>query len=1264
MTAPRSSLVARLIALVAIVSVCYLGWSEFRRFDDLRAAVGPTVDYDVPRARKELTRRLHALERETSRLAEQALEATSGLTDAADQFGALREIDLPADAGLILLDVHDQPLAWMGATEEAALALVAEGNRTRTFTTPDTRQLAVVHTQSSPVPNVPVVAIAHRPYHSSYRLLDPVTLEADIERGFRVGRVRVVHDLSSTDGEPVASQDGGSLARVVVAPLSRESWIERVERDATSRRVGIVVVLLLAGLAWLWHHTRRRGDGVLPGSRRPHLLRAVGTAAACAALLFLPLQRLLPPEHDLVDPDVYGGSAAGNPLALLLTCAAALGVATCLRRAAAPRRATQESEARTHGPAWNLLLPLVAVGGRLVLEWLIADVTANSRAEFFPAQSLFPAAGPAVVLLALVCAAGAVLAVLRMAWARSWFATHDRAIWVGTLVLAVVLAPIGPGDADLTGLLPLAWVAMAPAIAGFAYSLATPARAGLVPLALALALFPAVERSLATLRQDEALMRSEELTPSDDTVDRARIREALEQAASSEVLREGLNGPRLPDGIARDLWSQSSLPDTPRGSGIFIEPFLGGPRGRQITVDLSPQEWMDLPTRPNTETWIERVGGKGLGTGGEWLIGETPVTAAGRDTPAATVRVVIERRSPYSARLPDLDLLVTPTRPGLREPLTVEVTDYDPSGRLASGTAERALAGASLEPRQIQRAMADPAARWLTTESGGRTLRVHLSPADDEAGTRAVAFDTGGTGALLLRVTKLAVLGTLAALVALALTLHRWALGMRLQLAGRLVLAFVLVSAGPIVVLTWATSRIVDLRRTAVDRRDLQEAVDVVASMVAHDPEVSSWVTYHQDGGAPGGEPLRPLAYSLGHHANFFERGELLTSSDPGLVEIGVLPRRLPGDAYHEIALLRRPLHISREEVGGYEFDVGYAPSRVGDGLIVSVPVLHRRTERDREMVEFFTTVLGFYLLSLVGAIAGGTWLAARLTRPLRELTGATRRVAAGDLSSPVPAVGPGEFAEVVHAFNGMMRDLAESRERLVQAEKEAAWREMARQVAHEVKNPLTPMRLAAEHLRRAHNDRSPRFAEILERSVAVIVRQTEALKRIATDFSAFARLPRQHRERVAVRRLVEEIGELYQGVPQLEVTVELPDDDPHVLADPDELKRVLINLVGNAVEAIDGAPGTIHCRLRVDPDRRVRIEIEDDGPGIPEESRQHLFEPSFSTKTGGTGLGLAICKRAVEDLGGSIAITSRIGEGTLVTMHLPIADGDATPES
>jgi signal transduction histidine kinase len=205
-------------------------------------------------------------------------------------------------------------------------------------------------------------------------------------------------------------------------------------------------------------------------------------------------------------------------------------------------------------------------------------------------------------------------------------------------------------------------------------------------------------------------------------------------------------------------------------------------------------------------------------------------------------------------------------------------------------------------------------------------------------------------------------------------------------------------------------------------------------------------------------------------------------------------------------------------------------------------------------------------------------------------------------------------------------------------------------------------MRLAAQHLLRAYGDRHPDFEEILSRSVDTIIRQTEALKRIAGEFSAFARLPTRDLRPVGPASIAREVAGLYQGDVDITVVEEIQ-EAPEVLADEDELRRILVNLTTNAVEAMQDGGGTLTLGIRKAraalggvPREVVEVIVRDTGVGIPPTDLARLFEPNFSTKTGGTGLGLAITRTLVEAFGGEIEVASTPGEGTTVTVRLPPA--------
>ena len=293
--------------------------------------------------------------------------------------------------------------------------------------------------------------------------------------------------------------------------------------------------------------------------------------------------------------------------------------------------------------------------------------------------------------------------------------------------------------------------------------------------------------------------------------------------------------------------------------------------------------------------------------------------------------------------------------------------------------------------------------------------------------------------------------------------------------------------------------------------------------------------------------------------------------------------------------------------------------------------------------------------------------VARRTTRPIQELQRFTRQVALGDLDVQVPAGGQDELGDLARSFNRMTRELKENHEKLVRAEKDAAWREMARQVAHEIKNPLTPLRLSADLLERARAEGSGEFDAILARTVEIIRRQCDHMREIAKDFHAFA--GRHHDLRaVDIAGALDEVLALHDAwARDTHIEVVRTGDGGIVRADPDELRRAFINLVSNAFEAMpDG--GRFEADVR-GVDGRVAVELRDTGPGITEEQRGHLFEPYFTTRSSGTGLGLAIVRRIVEDLGGEVTLQNREpGPGAVARLvlprHMPPAGADPGPSA
>ncbi len=333
--------------------------------------------------------------------------------------------------------------------------------------------------------------------------------------------------------------------------------------------------------------------------------------------------------------------------------------------------------------------------------------------------------------------------------------------------------------------------------------------------------------------------------------------------------------------------------------------------------------------------------------------------------------------------------------------------------------------------------------------------------------------------------------------------------------------------------------------------------------------------------------------------------------------------------------------HCKSEAAGGLGWIVGIG--------IDNTDIYATVTELNRALVKAT-------LFALLVVVSWTMFIARRTTRPLLNLREHTRQVAAGNLDARIEVQSTDELGELAQDFNIMTLELAANRERLVQAEKESAWREMARQVAHEIKNPLTPISLSASLLRRARDESSPEFDAIFDRTIDLIQRQVENLRQIVQDFYAFAGARQLEPRSTDLRPLVQEVLELNAAWAQeLGVQVAVLGNVQEAHLDPTELRRVLINLISNSLEAMpSGGHLKIHLAEQGD---QILIEILDSGSGLTEEVRERLFEPYFTTRSHGTGLGLAICKRVIDEMGGDLSLQpapADSGSGTLAQIRLP----------
>jgi nitrogen fixation/metabolism regulation signal transduction histidine kinase len=329
----------------------------------------------------------------------------------------------------------------------------------------------------------------------------------------------------------------------------------------------------------------------------------------------------------------------------------------------------------------------------------------------------------------------------------------------------------------------------------------------------------------------------------------------------------------------------------------------------------------------------------------------------------------------------------------------------------------------------------------------------------------------------------------------------------------------------------------------------------------------------------------------------------------------------------------------------------------------------YRRLQRGTGQVStlYLVVYTGFMLSVIVVALAVGIVLSRRVTRRVSVLAQATRRLGAGDLEVQVPSDVNDEIGELTRDFNTMVRDLRESRTRIEYLQRIGAWQEFARRLAHEIKNPLTPIQLAIQELDRSYRGDDPGFARRLNDARSIIEEEVAALRRLTSEFSAFAKLPEASLAQADLNDFLRDAARGLEAVinlpddpePPPELTVELAPEPLPVRIDAMMLKRCVDNLVLNAAQAIrhhpDARARAILVRSVHRPEHAV-LQVHDSGPGVPARDRARIFDPYFTTKSEGTGLGLPIVKKVVLEHGGEIECGESELGGAVFSIELPLA--------
>ncbi len=391
--------------------------------------------------------------------------------------------------------------------------------------------------------------------------------------------------------------------------------------------------------------------------------------------------------------------------------------------------------------------------------------------------------------------------------------------------------------------------------------------------------------------------------------------------------------------------------------------------------------------------------------------------------------------------------------------------------------------------------------------------------------------------------------------------------------------------------------------------------------------------------------------------------GELLATSRPEVFEKKLTGNRMNEDAFYQLSVMKQSEFIQKESLGDLHYLSAYMPFLNNQGRLLAylnLPYFTKQYVLTREITNMIVGIVNYMVVMILIAIVLAVIISDKITTPLRSIQEKIGRFRLGKEYEHIVYEGTDEIASLVNAYNRMIDELARNVELLAKSERESAWREMARQIAHEIKNPLTPMKLSVQQLQKAWEDRSEDFDVRLKKLTNTLIEQIDRLSYIASAFSNFARLPRMKNEPVDIVRLLQDTIFLFRA--QQEIIFKLPageGDKIIVFADKELLESVFSNLLKNAIQSVAGREeGKIEVIVsKRTEENKVRILVRDNGEGIPEGLEERLFEPNFTTKSSGMGMGLAIVKKIVEDSGGKVWFEPNEEKGTTFFVELPLYD-------
>lgn len=390
---------------------------------------------------------------------------------------------------------------------------------------------------------------------------------------------------------------------------------------------------------------------------------------------------------------------------------------------------------------------------------------------------------------------------------------------------------------------------------------------------------------------------------------------------------------------------------------------------------------------------------------------------------------------------------------------------------------------------------------------------------------------------------------------------------------------------------------------------------------------------------------------------NFYDcNGYLISSSRPKVYNVGLLSEQMNPKAMTAVTLRNESEFVHQEMIGNLGYKSAYQPFFNSRGKLqgyLNLQHFGQQKDFENQIQRFLMAIINVFVFLLAISAVVAIFVSGWLTEPLRLLQERFAKVNFGVLNESIRYDRQDEIGALVNEYNRKIDELAIAAQQLAQSERENAWREMAKQVAHEIKNPLTPMKLSLQHFQRIYDPENPFSKAKLDSVVASLIEQIDGLTKIANEFSNFAKMPNPNEEKIDLVVLVQGVIQIFLQDESIEISYDHPIEEVEIHVDKDMIVRILNNLLKNAIQA---ATGTCKIEVKIELKDTIVISIKDYGTGMTKDTMDRLFVPYFTTKSTGTGLGLAMVKQMVELHKGTIEVNSELNRFTIFTIYLPMA--------